>query len=174
MRKVYNFVAFQAAWFATVVAAARGHEWLGIAAASVVLLVHCWIARTRRGELAFLCASVPIGFVVNEFLQRTDAVVGVGDIWPSSMSPLWLLVMWPLFATLFNESMSWMRGRFVVGVVFGVVGAPLSYLGGVRMGAIHVNDDPWHWVTLVALAWGITMPVMLALQQRFTPLRTHV
>lgn len=95
MRKVYNFVAFQAGWFAAVTAAAHGHEWLGIVGVALVLAVHLWIARDRRGERLFLASSLPIGFAVNEILQRTQAVVGIGDILPDSLAPLWLLAMWP-------------------------------------------------------------------------------
>ncbi len=93
MRKLYNFVAFQAGWFAGVLGAARGYEWLGIAGIVVVLAVHLWIARERHGEPLFLALSLPIGFVVDEILQRSCAVVGHGTILPASFAPLWLLAM---------------------------------------------------------------------------------
>lgn len=74
-----------------------------------------------------------------------------------------------LFGSIFNESMSWMRGRYFVAILFGVIGAPLSYLAGARFGAIRVNEDTWSWVGLVALTWGAAMPILIGLQQRWTP-----
>lgn len=171
MRKVYNFIAFQAGWFAGVLGAAHGREWLGIAGISVVLAVHVWGARDRRSESLFLALSLPIGVVVDEVLHRTGAVVGRGTILPASFAPLWLLAMWPLFASIFNESMSWMRGRHVVAIAFGVLGAPLSYLGGMRLGALELHAEPWRWILPVALTWGIAMTLLTLLQSRVTPIR---
>lgn len=168
MRKLYNFVAFQAAWFAAVLAAAHGREWLGLLAIAVVVAVHLWIARRRRGEWLFLASALPVGFVVDEILHRTGAVVGRGTIGPASFAPVWLLAMWPLFATVFGESMSWMRGRHAVAVVFGVVGAPLSYLGGMRLGALELHAETWRWLLPIAVTWGIAMPILTVAQVRLT------
>lgn len=171
LRSLHNFVAFQAAWFAAILGAAHGHEALGLLAVAIVIAVHAWITRDRRGELPFLAASIPVGFVVNEILHRTGAVVGRGTILPSSFAPLWLLALWPLFATVFNESMRWMRGRPALAAAFGAVCAPLSYLGGARLGAVALADRTFAWVAPVAVTWSIAMLVLSRLQQRFTPSR---
>lgn len=174
MRKLYNFAAFQAAWFVAVWGAAHAHETLGVAAITVVLAIHLWITRDRSGEPLLLLATLPIGFVVNATLNTTGAVTGEGSALAAWLPPPWLLAMWPLFGSLFNESMSWMRGRYAIGVAFGVVGAPLSYLGGVRMGAVHVSDHALHWVALTAVTWGTAMWLVLALQARWTPATTRI
>lgn len=169
VRKIYNFAAFQAGWFAGVLGAARGHELLGIAGIALVIAVHLFVARDREGESLFLLSTLPVGLVVDQILHGTGAVVGVGDLLPASIAPLWLLAMWPLFGTLFNEVMSWMRGRYLAAIAFGVVGAPLSYLAGVKFGAVRVHENAWFWLVLVALTWGTAMPAILALQARLTP-----
>ncbi len=169
IRKLYNFAAFQAGWFAGVLGAARGHELLGCAGIALVVAVHLFVARGRKGEAMLLLSTLPLGFAVNQILHATGAVVGTGSVLPSSIAPLWLLAMWPLFGTLFNELMSWMTGRYLVAVAFGVVGAPLSYLAGVHFGAVRVHENTIFWLTLVALTWGTSMPLILALQAHFTP-----
>lgn len=169
MRALYNFVAFQAAWFAAVLGAARGHEALGIGAVILVLAVHLWVARDRPGEPLFLLVTLPIGFVVDAILSGTGSVVGIGQALGPWVAAPWLLAMWPLFGTLFNESMRWMRGRYVLGVAFGVVGAPLSYLAGERLGAVRLAEDPVRWIGLVGITWGGAMWLLLRLQARLTP-----
>jgi hypothetical protein len=169
MRKLYNFVAFQAGWFAGVLGAAHGHEVLGNCAIAAILAIHLWITRERRGEALFLATTLPIGFAINTILHASGAVVGVGASASAWLAPAWLLAMWPLFGTLFNESMSWMTGRYVVSVLFGIVGAPLSYFGGARAGAIRLHENTFFWIALVALTWGLAMPLFLRLQARCTP-----
>lgn len=164
-RKLYNFAAFQVGWFACVLGAARGNTWIGPVCVALLLAVHLWIARDRRDEWKLLACSVPLGLVVNAVLQSSGAVVAPGP-WTGS---LWLLALWPMFATLLNESMSWMRGRYALGVAFGAVGAPLSYFAGERAGALVLHEDARVWIPLVVATWSAAMAVLLALQSRFTP-----
>jgi hypothetical protein len=166
-RKIYNFAAFQAGWFACVLGAARGHAWLGPAAVAVLVAIHLWIARERRGEWLLLATSLPIGLVVNALLQTSGAVVAPGP----ATGPAWLLVLWPLFATVFNESMSWMRGRYLVGIAFGAIGSPLSYWAGERTGALALHERAIVWLPWVVATWSIAMLLLLWAQSRFTPVR---
>jgi hypothetical protein len=172
MRKLYNFAAFQAGWFAAVLGAAHGHEALGTTAIAVVIAIHLWITRDRRGEAQFIAITLPIGFVVNTILHTSGAVVGVSSFSTTWLAPAWLLALWPLFGTLFNESMSWMAGRYVVAAAFGVIGAPLSYWAGSRAGAIRLHENTALWIGLVALTWGLAMPLLLKCQARWTPARS--
>jgi len=164
-RKLYNFAAFQVGWFACVLGAARDNMWIGPVCVVILLAVHLRIARRRSNEWMLLACSVPLGLVVNAVLQSTGAVVAPGP-WTG---PLWLLALWPLFATLFNESMSWMRGRYVLGVAFGAIGSPLSYFGGQRAGALALHEHVFVWIPLVVVTWSTAMVVLLALQARLTP-----
>jgi len=164
--KVYNFVAFQAGWFACVLGGVRDKGWIGPLVVIVLLAVHLRIARERTGEWKLLACSLPIGLAVNTILQTTGAVVAPGP----ATGPLWLLALWPLFATLFNESMSWLRGRYVLGVALAAVGAPLSYWGGERAGALVLGERAHVSIPLVILTWSLAVAALLACQQRFTPL----
>lgn len=166
-RKLYNFAAFQAGWFACVLGGAAGRGGLGVVVVAVLLAVHLVLARERRGEWKLLAWSIPLGLAVNTVLQTTGAVVAPGP----ATGPLWLLALWPLFATLFNESMSWMRGRYLLGVAFGAIGSPLSYWAGERAGALELHDRALVWIPLVVLTWGAAMVVLLRLQSKLTPLR---
>jgi hypothetical protein len=166
-RKLYNFVAFQVGWFACVLGAAAGHSWMGPSVVVVLLAIHLWIARHRRGEALFLLSSIPLGIAVNFALQTSGAVVASGP----AIGPLWLLALWPLFATLFNESMVWMRGRYGLGVLFGTVGAPFSYWAGERAGALEFQMQTTAWIAVVAVAWSLAMCALLALQLRLTPIK---
>jgi hypothetical protein len=166
-RKLWNFAAFQAGWFACVLGGAAGRDWLGPASVAAILLVHLVLARGRSGEALFLAASLPLGLAINALLQVSGAVVAQGP----ALGPLWLLALWPLFASLFNESMSWMRGRPLLAVGFGAVGSPLSYLAGERLGALTLHDDVRIWLPLVIATWCPAMLVLLELQARLTPER---
>jgi len=45
MFKLYNFAAYQLAWFAVILGAAHGHAWAGTAVALLVTVAHLWMRR---------------------------------------------------------------------------------------------------------------------------------
>ena len=48
----------------------------------------------------------------------------------------------------------------------GAVGGPLSYLAGQKLGAISFND-PFSALVALAIAWGLAMPLLVFLADRF-------
>lgn len=163
MRKLWNFAAFQAGWFACVLGAAMRDYWIGPLVVAVLLAVHLRIARERRREWLFLAVSLPLGFVVDNLQVALGAIESRSTLLPA-LAPLWLLPLWPLFTTAFGESMSWMLGRPWIAAAFGAAGAPLSYWAGARTGALKIADDPWRFACVVGVAWAAAMPLLLALR----------
>lgn len=163
MRNLWNFAAFQAGWFACVLGAAERLYWVGPAVAAAVLALHLHIARERRREWLFLAASLPLGFLVDNLQAALGAIESRSTLAPS-LAPLWLLPLWPLFASVFGESMSWLLGRPWLAAAFGAVGAPLSYLAGERTGALRISEDPWRFACVVGLVWAAAMPLLLVLR----------
>ena len=55
--KIYNFVAFEAAWLVCVLSAAAGRSSVGVAVAFAVLAVHLAMAPRRAPELRLVAAA---------------------------------------------------------------------------------------------------------------------
>jgi len=83
------------------------------------------------------------------------------DDWPSPyLSPLWMWVLWVLVATTINGSLTWLRGRPVLGAVLGGIAGPMSYEAGIRMGA--GGWGPGGQITgfiLVGVVWSVAIPL---------------
>jgi len=84
----------------------------------------------------------------------------------TSAAPYWIVAMWMLFGTTLNVSMNWLKGRPVLAFVFGLVGGPLAYYTGFKLGAISF-DDLFAAMTALALGWGFVMPILLTLAERY-------
>ncbi|WP_415066157.1 DUF2878 family protein [Polynucleobacter necessarius] len=55
------------------------------------------------------------------------------DAWPSSnLSPVWMWALWLLVATTINGSLSWLRGRPILGAFLGSICGPMSYEAGIQ------------------------------------------
>lgn len=165
MRNLWNFAMFQAGWFACVLGAAERIWWIGPVATAAILALHLRIAKDRPREWLFLLATLPLGFVVDNLQVALGAIESRSTLAPA-LAPLWLLPLWPLFGSVFGESMRWMLGRPWLGAAFGAIGAPLSYLAGAKTGALRIAEDPWRFAVVVGLLWAGAMPLLLAWRGR--------
>jgi hypothetical protein len=59
-----------------------------------------------------------------------------------------------------------MRGRWITAAVFGALGGPAAYYGGLRLGALQFGNMGAGLAAL-AIGWAVLTPLLLALSVRF-------
>jgi hypothetical protein len=163
---IVNFVLFQAAWFACVITAARGSSWLGVLAVLSVAAIHVVRSPRPQAALRLLLIVTGLGVVWDSTVLFTGwirYVDGWSLVW---LAPAWIIAMWTLFGTLLNVSLRWMRGRWLLAVVFGLVGGPLAYYAGVKLGAVTLIQ-PFNALLLQGIGWAILTPLLIHLARRY-------
>jgi hypothetical protein len=83
--------------------------------------------------------------------------------------PLWVFVIWLQFATLFRYALHWLSGRYLLASLFGMVGGPLAYWGGSRLGAAVLGKEPVWSLLSLALTWAMVTPGLLWLSDQLAP-----
>lgn len=161
-----NFIVFQCAWFALVLGAAQNRVMLGLTAAAVAVLVHLWLAHRPLQELKLLLVALFIGTIWDSALAAHDVIRYPQQQWLPWLAPLWIMAMWILFGTTLNVALRFLHGRFTLAALFGAVGAPLSFLAGMRLQALQL-PDLWLACALLAIGWGVILPLLLMLARRF-------
>lgn len=161
--KLINFAAFEVGWFACILSAAWGHAWAGVLYVLLWVAVHVWMSIDRGVELRLLVLAGLVGYAADSVLVLTgvlgfpeQAVMG----WPST---LWMAAMWVNFAMTLNASLGWLRGKYVLGAVFGFIGGPMAYFGGAQFGAVTLAEPLWRSLLLVGIEWAIATPLLLVL-----------
>lgn len=160
MNKFWNFVFFQAAWFACVIGAANQQVFFPVAATLIYLAIHVWFAQRPLAELKLLLKAALFGVAVDTFVANCG-FLSFENSWPSKhLSPAWMWTLWALVASTINSSLDWLRGRPILGAVLGAIAGPLSYEAGVRMGAGTWSENGQiGGLILLGLAWGIAIPL---------------
>ena len=173
MAIILNFLLFQIAWFACVLGAAQGLPWVGPLVVALVVAFHMARAPEPRAELVVLLTAAVIGLAYDSILVATGWLAyGSGQLHPL-LAPYWIVAMWIAFATTFNVSMHWLKGRHFLAMLFGAVGGPLAYLAGAGLGAVEIMDTTAAMLAL-ALGWGILMPTLMGLARHFDGWRPGV
>jgi Protein of unknown function (DUF2878) len=166
LRVLINFVAFEIGWFAAVLGAAHNHTWMGVLVAILMVVLHLLLSQRPLYELKLLVIVAVIGTLWDSVLAANDFIrYPVGQLLPT-MAPVWIISLWALFATTLNVSLVFLRGRPLLAGLFGAIGAPLSFLGGMRLHALQL---PKIGLALLVLAcgWALLMPLLVCLSARF-------
>ena len=160
MAKFWNFVLFQAGWFACILGAAHQQVlWAVIGSlAYIVFLVRR--SQSPKLELSLMLKVLTFGILTDSLLMHLGFLDFKGA-WPSPyVSPVWMWVLWLLVASTLNSSLSWLKGKLVLGVVLGAICGPLSYEAGIRLGAANWGSGSQILgLGLISVVWAVAMPL---------------
>jgi len=131
-----NALAFEAGWLACVLGGSK----VALGAGALLIGFHLWRV-ADSGEwrllgglaLAGLCIdggfALAGGFTFNEAAQ---------PVWDAGPLPLWLWMLWPLFATLVRHSLDWLWRYPWLATLCGGTGGALSYYGGSVLAGVEL------------------------------------
>ena len=165
MRLLANAALFQLGWFACVLGAQRPALLL---LAGACLLAHFAFVGRGRGELARVGALTLAGCALDSLLLNLGVFDFAGD---SRVLPLWLALLWALFATTLGHSLAWSARPWWLGSLLGALGGPLSYLLGARLADVSLPLGLWPTLLLLALIWALLMPLLHGLRLRLAGAR---
>lgn len=164
MKKLFNFILFQAVWFLCIYGAADGLELLAVIVGIVCILVNSFLIDDIKANAKLIIQGILIGIVVDTLLIHLGLMSFKTQYW-TTLSPLWMWVLWAGFASTINVSLSWLKYRLKLSALMGGVFGPLSYWAGVRMGAGSFSDTSLSLLVIGAL-WALVTPMLLTLSNR--------
>lgn len=168
MKGLVNFAGYQLVWFCAVIAAGRGLAWPGVLAAAVFIVWQLAVSEQRGADARLLLVALPTGALIDGALAASGAAAYAAP-WPSTgFAPVWILGLWCAFAMTLTHTLRFLHGRTALAALFGAIGGPLAYLGASRgWGAVEFAPPRWPALAWLALGWGVAMPVLAQLAQRW-------
>jgi len=162
MAKVWNFIFFQVGWFACVLGAANGQAFWAVLATLLYVLIHVWQSEDKKAEGILLFKVFILGVSADSLIMNMG-FLGFNDVWPSQyLSPAWMWALWVLVASTMNGSLSWLKGKPILGAALGAIAGPLSYEAGMKLGAGDWGSGhQWIGIALVSAVWALAIPLFL-------------
>ena len=160
MAKFWNFVLFQAGWFACVLGAAYHQVFWAVAGSLAYIAFLIWRSISPRREFSLLTKVLIYGIATDTLIMYLG-VLDFKDAWPSPLlSPAWMWALWLLVGSTLNGSLSWLRKNPILGSVLGAICGPLSYEAGIRLGAANWGSGGQILgFCLIGVVWAIAMPL---------------
>lgn len=167
---ITQFLAFDAAWFAAVAGGAAGWPWTGALPALLVVALHLVVSRRTAWPEAKLIVAITIfGVLLEAGLMAAGVIRYAGAAPGQILPPVWIWALWVGFATLPNASLGWIKGRWLLQVVFGLIFGPLAYWTGAKMGAASFPGSTGGSLFTIALVWALAFPTIMLLADRIAP-----
>ncbi|MGM1052458.1 MAG: DUF2878 domain-containing protein [Pseudomonadota bacterium] len=147
LRPLLNLVAFELGWLACVL----GGSWVAVLVAAVILTLHL-VWQARPGEWRWLAGFAALGLGVDGGLTLAGGFDFGDQPLMFGVLPLWIWLLWPLFATLLHHSLAWLWQRPWLAVLGGAISGPASYYAGAQLADVALAA----WLLPAqALVWGL-------------------
>lgn len=142
-----NALGFEVIWTLCVM----GGSWVAAVAGSAWVTLHLRYVG-KPDEWRLVAAFALLGLAIDGSLQLAGGLIFNNQWLIAGLLPLWLWMLWPLFATLVHHSLAWLWRRPWLAAALGALGGPLSYYAGAEL--TDVTLAPW-LLPAQALIWAL-------------------
>ena len=169
IKAIANFIFFQVAWLAAIIGGAHGWAMLGSIPAIVVVAIHLGLNRDQLWrEVLLIVAITLLGVLVETGFISLGALHYAGTRADTALPPMWIIALWFAFGTLPHGSLGWLSGRLWLQLFLGAVLGPLSYFGGVRLGAASMPGAITGSIVIIGIGWALAMVLMFQVADRLS------
>ena len=163
---VRNLLLFKVGWIACVMGAAANMTWFGLLAGAVIVLIHLFSSKDFEKELWFLSLTLLVALGWENLLVTSGTLSYAGSEVSFGSAPAWILMLWLVFATTLNVGMQWLRNFWMFPVFVGVIGGPMSFYAGAKLGAVQFAD-PIAALVMISIGWGLLLPCVVLISKAF-------
>jgi hypothetical protein len=174
MSRLVTLLGAQVCWWGCVLGAGTPYAVVAVVFTMVWIGLHLARSPQRGVELRLVLLATALGVVVDSALVGA-ARVGVDVMhFPEAVrlgplpTPLWMVALWSGFATMLLSTLRPVVSSLPAACVFGLVGGPVSYLGGARLGPLVIDAPMSRSVVIIGVAWGLAMLVLALAVRRLT------
>lgn len=163
-----TFAGYEVVWFVAVIGAGRGLAWPGVLATALFAAWRLGVSRQRDVELRLILIALVIG-VLLDGIGVSTGLLSYAAPWPWPELPVWLTALWIAFALTIVPLFGYLHARPWLAALFGAIGGPLAYLGAAHgWYAVSLTPPLWRPLLLLAVGWGITLPLLTTLARRWS------
>ncbi len=167
MDRFLNLLLYQLGWFACVLGGAWNFPWLGVTIALGLAGVHFLLAADRSLQIRLALTAAMLGLIVDTGQLWAGVFTFPRGSLVAWLPPPFLTVLWVQFATTLRYSMSWLSHRYALSALFGLLGAPLAFFAGERLGAIDFQAPRLTHFLILGLIWSVSVPLLIGISDRW-------
>ena len=160
IKQIFNILGFQISWWICVLSANSHMIYLGPMAMVLFLFIHFWKIAMNYNEIKLIVIFGIAGTIIDTIFMFSG-ILSYNGLYSENImiAPLWITAMWCGFSATINHSMAWLNEKWNLSFLLGLIFGPLSYLTGEKFGAIVFFVDMKIIIMVLAVVWGISIPL---------------
>lgn len=168
LNDVINLVMFQIVWFVTVIGAAQGNLWHGVVALTSFVIIHRFSSASFKTDFQLVGLAIVVGMIIETAIIRSGVMNYAHGIYSEQFAPVWILILWANLALTLNGCLRWLQGRYLLAATLGALGGPLSYFGGIKLGAATSDTSMTIVLGIIAVIYAAMTPLLLLVAKRLS------
>ncbi len=160
MKKIItNAILFNIGWIACV----AGGDKIALLTGLVILTIHfLWVNKDPQ-EWRIIFTVMSIGIIIDSIWFYSGLMKNADH---SLLIPVWLIVLWVIFATTINNCLRWLHGRPALGALVGLIFGPFAYWMGANISTVVIKEPLIQSMLLIGFGWMLMLPSFFILTRR--------
>ena len=154
-RALFDVLLYQLGWCVCILGAAAGRSWAGAAYTLLAVLAHMAVVPSPLRTLGAIAAVAVPGALIDGVWTALGWLDFPMQAHLFGLLPPWMAGLWVMFCFVLGSGLRFLRHRLLLAALIGLVGGPLAYLAGSRLGALELHGPA---VVAVAITWAVVMP----------------
>ena len=122
----------------------------------ILFLLICYVNSVNKNKTILIVLSISImGYLFDTILVFFEVYNFQTSLY-FGVLPIWMIVLWPSFAILFDEILMFLGKYKVIAVILSSILGPLTYFAGSPLGLININNS-FVFFILMIIFWSILM-----------------
>tara|TARA_B100001540_G_scaffold306178_1_gene318008 strand:- start:743 stop:1207 length:465 start_codon:yes stop_codon:yes gene_type:complete len=122
----------------------------------LIFLIICFFKTSNKKNFILTVLSIStIGYLFDSVLIFLQ-IYNFETSYYFGFLPLWMLILWPSFATLFDEVFRFFSQYKILAVLLSSILGPLTYFSGEILGIININNIFLFFILMV-IFWAALM-----------------
>ena len=158
-------LGFQITWISCVFGEFYNYPLLGIITGIIYLILFFFFSRNKQRAFKICFFFSLIGYIFDSSIN----IIGLFTIKSTVMVgylPIWFIVLWPSFATLFVDVLLFLKNRPFVAALLGSFFAPPAYFIGITLGIANTNNFLFALITMISF-WGLYLYIYSIYLKKF-------
>jgi hypothetical protein len=155
--KIFSMLSgYQLTWLTCVFGELWYNSFIPGLICGLFFLAICFLISKNRKK------TTQIVFLISFIVYLFDTLLVFFEIYNFKVSlsigflPIWMIVLWPSFAILFDEILIFLSKYKIIAVVLSGILGPITYFAGSPLGLININNL-FVFFTLMIIFWSILM-----------------
>ena len=164
INNIINFCLFQVGWFVCILGAAWNYTYIAIAISIGILFLHLYLTDKNANDIKLSAIAATFGFIFDGIMHFNNMIIYNNPGVPYPFTPIWIVILWILFAITLNHSLAWLKGRTSLAILFGLMGGPLVYLAGEKLMAVTIASP--NTLIVLAIGWALITPLLISFGEK--------